>query len=80
MEIEIGSDPKKAKAIGIVGVVLAVALALLDFVVLRGERVDSATAPYSGERPAVIVLCCSDPLIASVSGGNRVPARPRRAA
>ena len=58
MEIRIGGYDAKARAkgLGIVGIGLAIALALLDVVVLRGERVAGASAPLSGERPAVLEI------------------------
>lgn len=56
MEIELGRDGTKGKAIGAVAVGIAIALALLDIVVLRGEHVDGATVQLSEDRPGLIEI------------------------
>jgi hypothetical protein len=56
MEIEIGGKGSKAKGLGLAAIALAIALALLDFVVLRGDRVDHASARLAGDEPAVLEI------------------------
>ena len=56
MEIEISGNGSKAKGLGVAATVLAIALALLDFVVLSGERVAHGSARLSGEEPAVLEI------------------------
>lgn len=61
MEIEFGTsnatDKKPTgRGLGIAGVAIAIALALVDFVVLRGEHVDDTTIRLSADDPARIVI------------------------
>jgi hypothetical protein len=55
MEIDLGRTPSRARGWSLGVVALGVALALVDFVVLRGDRVDSATVPL-GDDEAVPLL------------------------
>lgn len=59
MEIRIDGDRTGARKLGIAVAGLAIALALVDFVVLRGERVAAGSAPLSGDRPAVLELAAT---------------------
>lgn len=56
MEIEIGGKSSKAKGLGLAALALGIALALLDLVVLRGDRVDHASARLTGDQPAVLEI------------------------
>jgi hypothetical protein len=56
MEIELGSSNARGKSLSLAVVGIAIALALLDFVVLRGERVDGATVRLSPDDPALIEI------------------------
>ena len=56
MDIELGRSNSKRKALSLLAVGMAIALSLLDFVVLRGERVAVATVRLSQDDPAVIEI------------------------
>ena len=56
MDIEIESGSSKGKSIGIATAGIAVALALVDFVVLRGDHVGSDTIFLYSDEPAVIEI------------------------
>lgn len=54
IEIRAGHSPGRGKALGAVGVVVVVALCLIDLIALRGERVAYDTVSFDGGEPALI--------------------------
>ena len=56
MEIELGRSNARGKSLSFIAVGIAIALAFLDFVVLRGERVDGTSVRLSPDDPALIEI------------------------
>ena len=56
MEIRLGGSNARGKNLSIAAVGVAIALALVDFVVLRGEHVYGATVRLSSGDPALIEI------------------------
>jgi hypothetical protein len=56
MEIELSKSNSRGKSLSLIAVALAITMALLDFVVLRGERVDGDTVRLSSDDSALIEI------------------------
>jgi hypothetical protein len=56
MDFDLGRMPARTRGWSLALVAAAASLALVDLVVLRGDRVDSASAPLSAGAPAVLEI------------------------
>jgi len=56
MDVDLGRMPAKTRGWSLALVAAACALALVDFVVLRGERIDSARPSLSSDAPVVLTI------------------------